>query len=143
MRVKKTFVIVIMLLMCALCLVSCSAKKDTIIIDCNTDKVVAELSMNDNPTEVAALTDALNKTEESSEQFETKEKYLVHFVDPKDSVYDIWYYVYISADNRIFVQYDMEKLSDVYDGFMNGNMQKCTNMTVNVFNAVLSAGKVG
>ena len=143
MKNIKSITAAFLLIIPILCSTSCSAKKDTIIIDCKTDKVVAELSMNDNPTEVAALTDALNKTEETSEQFETKEKYLVHFVDPKDSAYDIWYYVYISEDNRIFVQYDTDKLSDVYDGFMDGNMQKCTTMTFNVFNAVLSTGKVG
>ena len=45
-----------------------------------------------------------------------KTKYLVHFVDPKDSINDVYYYIYIE-NNNIYVQFDTVKMKKLIDKF--------------------------
>lgn len=44
--------------------------------------------------EAILLTNATNYTENKETKIKSKPKYLVHFVDPKDSINDVYYYIY-------------------------------------------------
>ena len=75
-----------------------------------------------------------------SAEVDYSQKYLVHFIDPKDSLYDIRYYAYLNTDsNEVYVKFDTLKMSEKYDGFVDDKMQKCTKLTANEFSAIISA----
>ncbi len=144
MRRLKTSVICIIVLILIICFSSCSGRKDIVITDCITNKVVSELSTKEDKTEAVMLTDVLNKckeTNKTTKTIDTKEKYQVHFIDPKDSQYDIWFYIYITDENDVYAQFDkkkMENLNDFNKEHMDYNLKECTGMTANEFHSVLN-----
>ncbi|MCR5637067.1 MAG: hypothetical protein K6F76_07840 [Clostridiales bacterium] len=133
-----------LMVMCIFSFASCSNTKDVTILDRNSNKVVAELSTKENTSEVAKLLDACNHAEKSNNAIHAKEEYLVHFIDPKDSQYDIWFDVYINERNDVYIQYDKEKMENLNDfnkNNMNYDLMKCNNMTVSEFNEIITAAK--
>lgn len=79
-------------------------------------------------------------TENKETKIKSKPKYLVHFVDPKDSINDVYYYIYIE-NNNIYVQYDtvkMKKLIDKFDVDFDDSIKKTTVMTVKDLDSVLA-----
>lgn len=71
--------------------IGCYNNHDNIITDCSTDKVVASFSAKEHTEETVMLVNALNSVDEKAIKLNSKPKYMVHFVDPKDSLYDIYY----------------------------------------------------
>jgi hypothetical protein len=97
----------------AVCFSGCSAQNNIVITDSKSGETVAEFSSKEHQAEAAALTNALNGTGEVSGEIDYSEKYLVHFIDPKDPLYDIWYYAYLNDDsNAVYIQFDLEKMSN-------------------------------
>ncbi len=132
-----------LMVMCLFCFASCSNTKDVVILDSNSNKVVAELSTKENTSEVAKLLDACNYAEKTTKAIHSKEKYLIHFIDPKDSQYDIWFDVYITEYNDVYMQYDKEKmwnLNDFNRNNMDYDLKKCNSMTVSEFKAIIMVG---
>lgn len=90
--------------------------------------------------EAILLTNATNYTENKETKIKSKPKYLVHFVDPKDSINDVYYYIYIE-NNNIYVQFDtvkMKKLIDKFDVDFDDSIKKTTVMTVKDLDSVLA-----
>ena len=129
-----------LMILLAVCLSGCSEQNNVVITDCESGEVVAAFSSKEHVSEAASLTDALNNTEEVSAEVDYSQMYLVHFIDPKDSLYDIRYYAYLNTDsNEVYVKFDTLKMSEKYDGFVDDKMQKCTKLTANEFSAIISA----
>lgn len=126
----------------AVCFSGCSAQKNIVITDCKTGEIVAEFSSKEHQAEAALLTNALNNAGEISTEPDFSQKYLVHFIDPKDSLYDIWYYIYVGNDNRdVYVQYDMEKMKKFDDqirGFADDKVRKSTYLNAVDFSNIIS-----
>ena len=83
---------------------------------------------------------ATNYTENKETKIKSKPKYLVHFVDPKDSINDVYYYIYIE-NNNIYVQFDtvkMKKLIDKFDIDFDDSIKRTTVMTVKDLDSVLA-----
>lgn len=111
----------------------CFYKDDNIITDCKTGKVVASFSTKEHQKEALLLTNATYYTENKETKIKSKPKYLVHFVDPKDSINDVYYYIYIE-NNNIYIQYDTVKMKELIDKFdvgLDDSIKKTTVMTVN------------
>ncbi|MER2080564.1 MAG: hypothetical protein ABS876_03460 [Ruminococcus sp.] len=127
----------------AVCFSGCSAQNNIVITDSKSGKVVAEFSSKEHQDEAAALTNALNNAEEASTEIDYSQEYLVHFIDPKDSLYDIWYYAYLNDDSdEVYFKYDLEKMKDYNDkskGFFDDKMYKSANMTAKEFTDIISA----
>lgn len=123
--------------------IGCYNNHDIIITDCSTDKVVASFSTEENAEEAVMLTNAENNVGERAVKLNSKPKYLVHFVDPKDSLYDIYYYVYIEGNN-MYIQYNMEEMQELEDishfGF-DVSIMKTNGITVKEFNSILTKFK--
>ena len=113
----------------AVCFSGCSAQNNIVITD--------------SKSEAAALTNALNGTGEVSGEIDYSEKYLVHIIDPKDPLYDIWYYAYLNDDsNAVYIQFDLEKMKDYNkksDGFFDDKIHKSSKLTADEFSEIISA----
>lgn len=102
--------------------------------------LVLALTLIEHQKEAILLTNATNYTENKETKIKSKPKYLVHFVDPKDSINDVYYYIYIE-NNNIYVQFDtvkMKKLIDKFDVNFDNLIKKTTVMTVKDLDSVLS-----
>lgn len=98
---KKCRIILVLVLTLILVTFSCCFyKDDNIITDCKTGKVVASFSTKEHQKEAILLTNATNYTENKETKIKSKPK---HFVDPKDSINDVYYYIYIE-NNNIYIQ---------------------------------------
>lgn len=140
---KMTVLFGILAIALAVCFSGCSAQNNIVITDGKTGEIVAAFSSKEHQAEAALLTNALNNTEEMSAEFDYSQKYLVHFIDPKDSLYDIWYYIYVSKDNHdVYVQYDMEKMKEFDDqtpGFADDKVRKSTRLNAVELSDIISA----
>ena len=127
----------------AVCFSGCSAQNNIVITDSKSGETVAEFSSKEHQAEAAALTNALNGTGEVSGEIDYSEKYLVHFIDPKDPLYDIWYYAYLNDDsNAVYIQFDLEKMKDYNkksDGFFDDKIHKSSKLTADEFSEIISA----
>ena len=125
------------------CFSGCSAQNNIVITDCKSGETVAEFSSKEHQAEAAALTNVLNGTGEVPEEIDDSQKYLVHFIDPKDSLYDIWYYVYLNDDsNAVYIQFDLEKMKDYNkksDGFFDDKIHKSSKLSADEFSEIISA----
>lgn len=137
---KDRIILVLVLTLILITLSGCFYKDDNIITDCKTGKVVASFSTKEHEKEAILLTNATNYTENKETKIKSKPKYLVHFVDPKDSINDVYYYIYIK-NNNIYVQYDtvkMKKLIDKFDVDFDDSIKRTTVMTVKDLESVLA-----
>ena len=133
MKIKNLFISLLAVFGMLYALVGCSLNTPNIIItDYGTNNVVTQFSSKDYTEEAAALTNALNYNDEISENIKSDPEYTVHFIDPKNSAYDVWYFVYIENDT-VYVQYNTEKMQQ-----MNDDIFKSETMTVDKFMEILS-----
>ncbi len=133
----KRSLLVFLTLLVVLVFSGCSNKSDIVITDYETGKTAVEFSSKDYQKEAAKITDMINYL--SDEEIDTVEspKYRVHFIDPKDSKYDIWFSVY-DIDNRLYVQMVTEKMGEHYSSFYDSSVREVTTMTVDEFNKIIS-----
>lgn len=137
---KGRIILVLALTLILVTLSGCFYKDDNIITDCKTGKVVASFSTKEHEKEAILLTNATNYLEDKETKVKSKPKYLVHFVDPKDSINDVYYYIYIE-NNNIYVQFDTVKMKELIDKFdvgLDDSIKKTTVMTVKDLDSVLA-----
>lgn len=134
--------VAVLVVFLAICFCGCSAQKDIVITDCSSGQTIAGFSLKEDQNTAALLTNALNNGEVVSAQIDYSQKYLIHFVDPKDSLYDIWYYLYVNEDkNEVYVQFDLTEMktyNDKTNGFFDDSIRRSTNLTAEEFLTILS-----
>ncbi|MDD5923757.1 MAG: hypothetical protein PUC88_03080 [Clostridia bacterium] len=115
----------------------CSNKSDIVVTDYETGKTAVAFSSKDYQEEAAKIIDMINYL--SDEEIHTTEspKYRVHFIDPKDSKYDIWFSVY-DIDSHLYVKMLTEKMSEHYSSFYDDSVKEVTTITVDEFNEIMS-----
>ncbi len=135
MKIKKIFCFVAVISIICI-LFGCGFDKSHFIItDCKTNEVVVKFSSKEYVDETIVLTNALNNRETFSGEINPSKKYSIHYVDPKNSYYDVWYYVYIENDN-LYIQMDTDRMKGIEDN----TVKKCTSMTVDEFISILKTG---
>ena len=135
MKIKKIlFSIIILSLVCVFagCGYRFARSSKIVIIDYETNDVVAQFYTEDDEVSAVALTEMLNNTEDITENVYSSPEYTVHFVDPRNADYDVWHFVYIKDEN-LYIQYDTDKMKD-----MDDDIKKCTSMTPNEFMSIIN-----
>jgi hypothetical protein len=135
MKIKKIlFSIIILSLVCVFagCGYRFARSSKIVIIDYETNDVVAQFYTEDDEVSAVALTELLNNTEDITENVYSSPEYTVHFVDPKNSEFDVWYFIYLENDS-LYMQYDTDKMNG-----MDDDIKKCTSMTPNEFMSIIN-----
>lgn len=109
-----------------------------IIKDCNTNRVVTEFYTKDYETEAVYILNAFNDAESIDTNIKFDQQYEVHVVDPKDSYYDYWHFIYV-ADGELYVQNETDKIKNKTIP-LDDNIKKCTMITLDELNQVLAIG---
>lgn len=144
MKIKSIILSLFLLVFVLTVLTGCFHKDNFFITNYVTGKVVASFSLEENEKQALMLTNALNYCENKEVKLNSKPKYMVHFVDPKDSLHDLYFYVYIENDN-VYVQFNMDKMQGLEDTFhvgLDGSIKKTNGITVDEFNSILTKFKV-
>ena len=111
----------------------CGARSAKIEIkDYESNDVIAQFYTKDDEVSAVALTELLNNTEDISENINSSPEYTVHFVDPKNSDFDVWYFVYLENDS-LYMQYDTDKMKG-----MDDDIKLSTSMTPNEFMSIIN-----
>lgn len=136
---KRVFAIFILSCFIMIFSVGCGDNSSkTEIIDCDTHEIITHFSDNDYNEAVLKLTNATNYPEDADVGKDTAPKYEVHFIDPKDSALDIWYFIYIVND-EVYFKFDTEKIQMDFD--FGNEIKKSTTLTVDELNEILLIGK--
>lgn len=143
MKLKISLLSAFLLIFILTMLTGCFDKHNCIITNFSTDKVIASFSTKEHTEETVMLANAENNVEEKAVKLNTNPKYMVHFVDPKDSLHDMYYYVYIEGDN-MYIQYNMKEMQELEDTFpvgLDDSIRKTNGITVKEFNSILTKFK--
>lgn len=144
MNIKMNLISLFVLVLTFIMFVGCSSVDDCIISNVSTGKVVASFSTKKHEDETIMLVDAENNVSEKAVKVKSKPKYMVHFVDPKSSLHDVYYYLYIEKEN-MYIQYNMDKMNKLEERFhvgLDDSIKKTNGITVDEFNSILTKFKV-
>lgn len=136
LKISPLFLILLMGCMMFL-FYSCSSGAKIEIEDYGTNKTVTEFATSERESDAADLTNMISSNEETDDNVGEPD-YTVHFIDPKDSKYDIWYFAYVENGN-VYFQYDIDRTFQDENFKFTDEIKKCTEMTEERFNEILSA----
>lgn len=138
-RICRIIIIVLTVVVVSSIFLFCFKNSTKIIItDCNTKRVVTEFYTKDYETEAIYMTIALNDAEDIDTNIKFDQQYEVHIVDPKNSFYDYWYFIYV-ADGNLYVQNETDKIKNKTIP-LDDNIKKCTMINLDELNQVLAIG---
>lgn len=138
-RVFRIMIIILTVIVVSSIFLFCFKSSTKIIItDCNTQRVVTEFYTKDYETEAAYIANAPNDAEDIDTNIKFDQQYEVHVVDPKNSFYDDWYFIYV-ADGNLYVQNETDKIKNKTIP-LDDNIKKCTMITLDELNQVLAIG---